>query len=181
MIRCPSCGQALPDRARYCARCGAPVAVTRTWSATPTVPPPAGPPPPGIPATAGPLPPGAAHVTPARRRRMVPLWLLILLYAGAAVPLFFGLDFVLAAVEPHLANGPGSGYSDAQIRSTSTVFAAVLLAQFAAQLVAALGLTLHQAWGKLVATFVCLVWMLTLLGIPVSIVALSAIWRRSEP
>lgn len=180
MIRCPSCGQELPDRAKYCARCGGSVVVAPAWSATPTVPPPPGVPP-GIRAVFGPGPQPVARQAPARRRRPVPVWLLVLFYAGAAVPLFLGLDFVLAAAEPHLANPPGSGYTDAEVRSSATMFAVTLLVVFAAQLVAAFGLTFNQAWGKVVATFVCIAWMLTLLGIPVSILALSTIWRRSEP
>lgn len=180
MIRCPSCGQDLPERAKYCARCGGSVAVAPAWSATPTVPPP-----PGAPPAVRPVFGPGSQVAPPRAsprpKRAVPVWLLVLFYAGAVVPLFLGLDFVLAAVEPHLANRAGSGYTDAQVRSSATMFAATLLVLFAAQLVAAVGLTLNQGWGRLVATFVCLAWMVTLLGIPVSVLALSAIWRRSEP
>lgn len=179
MIRCPSCGQDLPDRARFCARCGGSVAVAPSWSATPTVPPPPGVPPAVRPAYS----PGmqvAPRGTAARRRRAVPVWLLVLFYAGAVVPLFLGLDFALAAADPHLANPPGSGYTDAQVRSSATMFAVTLLVLFAAQLVAAFGLTFNQAWGKVVATFVCIAWMITVLGIPVSILALTTIWRRTE-
>lgn len=180
MIRCPSCGQELPDRAKYCARCGGSVAVAPAWSATPTVPPPPGAPP-GVRTVFGSGLQAAPRRTSVRRRRTVPVWLLVLFYAGAVVPLFLGLDFVLAAVEPHLANRAGSGYTDAQVQSSATMFAVALLVLFAAQLVGAFGLTFNQGWGRVVATFVCLAWMLTLLGIPVSILALSTIWRRSEP
>ena len=122
----------------------------------------------------------AGHRIPARPRRSVATWVLVLLYAGAAIPLFLGLIYTLAAADPHLANQPGSGYTDATVQSSATTFAVTLLVVFAAQLIAALGLTFNQAWGRVVATFVCLAWMVTLIGIPVSILALSAIWRRSE-
>ncbi len=179
MIRCPSCGQELPDRAKYCARCGGSVAVAPAWSATPTVPPPPGAPP----ATRAFFGPSvqAAPRAPARRKRAVPVWVLVLFYAGAALPLFVGLDFLLAAVEPQLANPPGSGYSDAQVRSSAVTFAIGLLSIVAAQLAAAFGLTFNRPWAKVVATFVCIAWMLTLLGIPLSILALTTIWRRTEP
>lgn len=180
MTRCPSCGQELPDRAKYCARCGGSVAVAPVWSATPTVPPPPAAPP-GARTVYGPRPQAAPLRTSPRSKRAVPVWLLVLFYVGAVVPLFLGLDFVLAAVDPQLANRPGSGYTDAQVRSSATIFAAALLVVFVAQLVAAFGLTFNQGWGRVVATFVCLAWMVTLLGIPVSILALSTIWRRSEP
>lgn len=179
MIRCPSCGQELPDRAKYCARCGGSVAVAPAWTATPTVPPPPEPPP-GIRTIFAPGLQGAPRGASMPHRRGAPVWLLVLLYAGAVLPLFFGLDFVLAAFEPHLANRAGSGYTDAQVRSSATMFAVALLVLFAAQLVAALGLTFNQPWGRVVATFVCIAWMLTLVGIPVSVLALSTIWRRSE-
>ena len=129
----------------------------------------------------GPVPQQAVPRVPARPKRAVPVWLLVLLYAGTAVPLFLGLDFVLAAADPHLANPPGSGYTDAEVRSSATMFAVTLLVISAAQLAAAFGLTFNQAWAKVVATFVCIAWMVTVLGIPVSILALAAIWRRSEP
>jgi hypothetical protein len=106
---------------------------------------------------------------------------LVLLYAGAAVPLFLGLVYTVAAADPRLANQPGSGYTDATVQSSATSFAVTLLVVFAAQLAAALGLTFNQAWGRVLATFVCLAWMVTLIGIPVSILALSAIWRRPDP
>lgn len=184
MIRCPSCGQELPERAKYCARCGGVVRVAPAWSPTPTVPPPpAAPPaaPPQIRTVFGPGLQSSPHRATAGTRRQVPTWLLVLLYAGAAVPFALGLIYTLAAAEPGLANPAGSGFSDAAVQSSAIVFAITLLAVCAAQLAAALGLTFNQAWGRVVATFVCLAWMVTLLGIPVSILALSAIWRRSEP
>lgn len=184
MIRCPSCGQELPARAKYCARCGGAVMLAPTWSATPTVPPPPAPPPGAPPEVRTVFGPGlhpAGHRIPARPRRTVPTWVLVLLYAGAAVPLFLGLVYTVAAADPRLANQPGSGYSDASVQTSATTFAVTLLVVFAAQLVAALGLTFNQPWGRVVATFVCLAWMVTLIGIPVSVLALSAIWRRTEP
>ncbi len=184
MIRCPSCGQELPARAKYCARCGGALAVAPSWSATPTVPPPPAPPP-GSPAEmravfGADLQPAAPRV-PVQPRRMVPTWVLVLLYAGAAVPLLLGLVYTVAAADPRLANQPGSGYSDAAVQTSATTFAVTLLVVFAAQLISALGLTFNQAWARVVATFVCLAWMVTLIGIPVSVLALSAIWRRPEP
>lgn len=186
MIHCPSCGQELPARARYCARCGAAVRVAAAWSPTPTVPPPSVPPPlappPGMGTMFGPGvgPPLPLPVAPARPRRGFPVWVLVLFYAGSALPLLLGLIYTLAAADPHLANPPGSGYSDATVKSSATTFAVALLVLFVAQLVAAVGLTLQQAWGRIVATFVCLAWMLTVIGIPVSVFALAAIWRRAH-
>lgn len=183
MIRCPSCGQELPARAKYCARCGGAVAVASAWSATPTVPPPSVPPPgapPEVRAVFGADLQPAGHRVPARPRRTVPIWVLILLYAGASLPLFLGLVYTVAAADPHLANRAGSGYSDASVQSSATTFAVTLLVVFAAQLAAAVGLTFNQPWGRVLATFVCLAWMVTLIGIPVSVLALSAIWQRSE-
>lgn len=176
MIRCPRCGQELPARARFCARCGGAVNMSPAWSPTPTVPPPASPPQ-GVGTVFG---PGAPMVRPAPAgRRSIPVWLLVLFWAGAVIPFLLGLIYVVAAANPHLANPPRSGYSDATVQSSATTFAVVLLVVCAAQVVGALGLTLNQLWGRLVATFVCVVWMLTLIGLPVSVIALSAIWRRT--
>lgn len=175
MIRCPSCGQELPSRARFCARCGAAVQMAPAWSPTPTVPPPPSPPP-GM-QTSFRAPVQVVGGVPARRRAAA-VWLLVLFYVGAVLPLLLGLIYIVAAANPHLANPPGSGYSDAMVQSSATTFAVILLAVCALQLVAALGLTLNQLWGRIVATFVCVAWMLTLIGLPVSVLALTSIWRR---
>jgi hypothetical protein len=160
------------------------VAVAPAWSATPTVPPPPVPPPGAPPEVQTVFAPGlrpAGHGVPVRPRRSVPTWVLVLLYVGAAVPFLLGVVYTVAAADPHLANQPGSGYSDAAVQSSATTFAVALLVVFAAQLIAALGLTFNQPWGRVLATFVCLAWMVTLIGIPVSVIALTAIWRRAEP
>ncbi len=159
------------------------MAVAPAWSATPTVPPPPVPPPGAPPDVQAAFVPGlrpAGQGAPVRPRRTVPTWVLVLLYLGAAVLLLLGLVYTVAAADPHLANQPGSGYSDAAVHSSATTFAVALLVVFAAQLISALGLTFNQPWGRVVATFVCLAWMVTLIGIPVSVLALTAIWRRSE-
>jgi hypothetical protein len=47
-------------------------------------------------------------------------------------------------------------------------------------LTAALGLSVAARWGRLLATVVCAMWVLTCVGIPLAIACLVAVWSPSK-
>jgi hypothetical protein len=137
-VTCPSCGLALPARARYCARCG-----TR-------------------------LPEGAPPAQPA--------WLLALFGLGAALTALVALLYGAVLASPELA--AGSGLDPAQVREGATILAAAGAGMCAVQIAALAGLLLGKRWGRPAATVACVAWALTCVGLPLSLLVLSALWRR---
>ncbi|HYZ01366.1 MAG TPA: zinc-ribbon domain-containing protein [Candidatus Binatia bacterium] len=161
---CRQCGLELPDRARFCARCGA--ALT----------------PPGGPQLAA--DPGgwgtAAPARPAAGRRP-PLWLLLVFWIGSVLPLLVAIIYAVIAVDP-TADGGASGLSSADVQRSAVFLAVSATVLLVLQLAAAAALTAGQPWGRLVATVVCALWMLSCVGIPVAVLALSVLWRKTaEP
>ena len=140
MITCPSCGLALPNVARFCARCGKRLPLTR-----------------------GQVP---------------PVWVLILFWLGTAAALLISLAYTLALLIPDLS---ARGVDSRQLRAVAGVVAAVAGCLFVAQLVTSVGLTLGKSWAKGWATLVCVAWALTCVGLPLSVLALNAIWRPVRP
>ncbi|MGH7910747.1 MAG: hypothetical protein ACREOV_03415, partial [Candidatus Dormibacteraceae bacterium] len=99
-------------------------------------------------------------------------------WVGALVPLFFGLVYTIAALVPGLAEEPG--ISAAELQETAAFLAAALFMLVVVQVVGGIGLLLGRMWGRIVATVVCAVWMVTVIGIPLSVLALATMWRRTE-
>jgi zinc-ribbon domain len=140
VITCPTCGLPLPDFARFCARCGKRLPLTR-----------------------GQVP---------------PLWVLVLFWLGTAAALAVTLAYGLALAVPNL---PAQGVDPGQLRTVAGVVAVVAGSLFVAQLITSVGLTLGRSWAKSMATLVCVAWALTCLGLPLSVLALNAIWRPLKP
>lgn len=162
---CRQCGLELPDRARFCARCGAALTV------------------PGEPVPAGGPTPWAATAAPPRpvAVRRPALWLLLVFWIGSVVPLLVAIIYAVIAVDP-TADGGASGLSTGDVQRSAVFLAVCATILLVLQLAAAASLTAGQPWGRTVASVVCALWMLTCVGIPVSILALSALWRRAaEP
>jgi hypothetical protein len=140
LITCPSCGLALPDFARFCARCG--------------------------------------KRLPLMRGQVPPTWVLVLFWLGTAGTLVISLVYTLALLIPDL---PAHGVDSRQLRAAAGVVAAVAGCLFVAQLVTSVGLTRGRSWAKGWATLVCVAWALTCIGLPLSVLALNAIWRPLRP
>jgi hypothetical protein len=176
-VVCPRCLLELPERARYCARCG-----TRLQDGAP-----ARDTPPGFP-TASSFAPAAPFATPIRaapplvprKRPRPPLWLLLLFWVGSVIPLFFGFVYGLIAIDPGLGGG-STGLSPVQVQQTAIVITVCCLLLLGLQLVAAGGLTGAQSWGRIIGTIVCVAWAFTCIGIPVAVLALGGIWWRRRP
>ena len=158
---CRQCGLELPERARFCARCGA--ALSTSGSPEAPAAPGAWP--------ASPAPPAAPRLRPA-------LWLLLVFWIGSAVLLVIGIIYAVIAVDP-TADGGASGLSSADVQRSAILLAAFFGVVLVLQLAAAGALTAGLPWGRVVGTVVCALWMLTCVGIPVAILALTGLWRRA--
>src|SRR5438105_3208521 len=111
---------------------------------------------------------------PFTRRQVAPLWVLILFWVGTAAALAATLAYALAVADPSL---PAQGVDPGQVRTVAGVVAVIAACVFVAQLVTSIGLTTGRPWARGMATLVCVAWALTCLGLPLSVFALSAIWR----
>ncbi len=111
----------------------------------------------------------------------VQAWLLALFALGAALTAVVGLAYSLWVAFPQLA-GPAPATQpqvdpDA-LRRLAIGMAAAGWILSALNTVALVGLARGRAWGRWIATAACVGWLLTCIGIPVSILVLVNLWRR---
>lgn len=109
------------------------------------------------------------------------MWVVALFWVGTVVALGVAASGVQALAMPNL---PREGVDAGQQRVDFLVITLVAGGLFVAQLVASIGLTASRPWARAVATLVSVAWMLTCVGLLVSIPVLNAIWRdrrRIEP
>lgn len=142
-MKCPRCGQELPQRAKFCARCGA-----------------------RLPATAR----GEAGLQP-------PTWLILLFWVGCLVPTALVLVYLVTwiAPAPELARAAGSTPDQLQLSAAVvTVFFTLVLVL---QGLGAWALTSGRQWGRIIGSVVCVLWMLTCVGIPIGVLGMIGIWR----
>jgi hypothetical protein len=99
---------------------------------------------------------------------------LVLFWVGAALILGVALVYAVAAAFPDLAAQPGQG---SRVQVAATVVALGAGSLFVGQLLAVIGLTVGWAWGRPLATLVCVAWALTCVGLPVALLVLNSIWR----
>jgi hypothetical protein len=136
VVTCPACGLPLPEFARFCARCGKRLPLTRGQSP--------------------------------------PLWVLVLFWLGTAAALAVTLAYAVVLVIPDL---PTQGVDRSQFQAVAGVVAVLAGSLFVAQLITSVGLTLGRSWARGMATLICVAWGLTCVGLPLSVLALNAIWR----
>lgn len=102
---------------------------------------------------------------------MAPWWILALFSVGAFLMLYSAASTI------------ASFYLDSTITADpSKVTAAYFVIAFSAvlliaQLIAIIGLARNRGWGRMAATIACAGWVLTCIGIPLSIVVLRELWR----
>ena len=109
-------------------------------------------------------------------RSAAPWWILALFSVGAFLMLYSTASTGASLyLEPSIGADP------------SKVTAAYLIIAFSAvlsvvQVVAIAGLAMKREWGRMAATLACAGWVLTCIGIPLSIVVLRELWRiRPSP
>jgi hypothetical protein len=151
-VTCSTCGLALPAEARFCARCGLRLAAGA-----------AGPPGPGQDAPAA---PGQA-----------PVWLIVLFWVGAAGTFWVAVLYGIIAGGAVPSRSLGSGADPASLRAAAALIAVCSASLCVAHVSAALGLMSGRQWARTFATMVCVVWMLTCVGVPVGLLAIGALWR----
>jgi hypothetical protein len=115
---------------------------------------------------------------PPTRGQVPPVWVLVLFWLGTLGALAVSLAYALLAVIPDL---PAHGADPRQFRAVAGVIAGVAGCLFVAQLITSVGLTRGRSWARGWATLVCVAWALTCIGLPLSVLALNAIWRPLKP
>ena len=103
---------------------------------------------------------------------------MLVFWIGSVVPLLIAIIYAVIAVDP-TADGGASGLSTGDVQRSAVFLAACATILLVLQLAAAAALTAGQPWGRMLASVVCALWMLTCVGIPVAILALSALWRKA--
>jgi hypothetical protein len=115
---------------------------------------------------------------PRAGRVAAPAWLLVLFWIGTALAAAGAVIYTVIAFSPDVpAQTPGG--PDA--RAGAVVLAIVAGALACVQLPAVIGLTAGRSWARPLATVVCIVWSLTCIGLPLSLLALNTIWRSTPP
>ena len=118
---------------------------------------------------------------PAAAAMGAPVWLLALLWVGAA-GLLVAAAFYLALAAGLIQPGPIDPTVDpAQVRPSAAIFAACAASLAAGHVVAAVGLMGRRPWARTFATLVCVVWALTCVGLPVGLLGIAALWRPRRP
>jgi hypothetical protein len=115
--------------------------------------------------------------SPLRRSQAAPVWVLVLLWLGAAVALWVAVLYAALAVGVLPAGGIPTGADPGALRATTLLLAAAATSVFVAHLVAALGLMGDRPWSRPFATLVCVTWGLTCVGLPLGLLAVGALWR----
>jgi hypothetical protein len=121
-----------------------------------------------------PLP--ATEMVVARSPR-APLWVLVLLWLGAAGLLVVAVVYGVVAVGLAPVRSVAPGTDPASVRAASAVLAGGAASLCLAHGVAAVALLARRSWSRPLATLVCATWILTCIGLPVGLLAIDAIWR----
>jgi hypothetical protein len=114
-------------------------------------------------------------------RAGAPIWVLVLMWAGTAVTVCLALLYGIAS-SADLAP-PGSGPpvgNTGSLRVAAGVVSAAAASLAAGHVIAAIGLMRGRPWSRPLATLVCATWGLTCVGLPIGLLAISAIWRPTQ-
>jgi hypothetical protein len=108
---------------------------------------------------------------------MAPVWLLALLWVGAAGLLYVAAvygAFATGLIQPRQLDPT---VDPSQVQPVSAVFAVCAGALCAAHGAAAIGLMGKRPWARTFATVVCVVWALTCVGLPLGLLGIRALRR----
>ncbi len=119
------------------------------------------------------LPPG----TFVRPGSAAPIWVQVLLWLGAGALFWVAVIYTAVAAGLIPTAGLTVGADPASLRTAAALIAASAASLAAAHAIAAYGLTRNRPWARTFATLVCVVWFPTCVGLPLGILAISAMWR----
>lgn len=111
---------------------------------------------------------------------MAPVWLLVLLWVGAAGLLWVAAVYTAVALQVVPTDVVVPGQDPASLRSAAGLVAACAASLSLAHVAAVLGLMGGRPWARTFATMVCVVWALTCVGLPVGLLGISALWRARQ-
>ena len=110
--------------------------------------------------------------------RAVETWVMVVFAVGIVATAAVAVLYAGVATDPTAAS---SGLSTATVRTGSIILAAVLGILCVMQSAALAGLVRGRAWGRVVATVACVMWSATCIGLPVAVLVLNSLWRRTPP
>jgi hypothetical protein len=116
---------------------------------------------------------GAPQPSPALSVRP---WVLGTFCVGVVVTAVGALLYAVLVVDPSPV--PNSTMDAGSVRVAAAAIALALVALCGLQVAALIGLILDREWGRVAATIACVVWSLTCVGLPLSVLLLNSIWRR---
>jgi|SRR5262252_3298401 len=114
---------------------------------------------------------------PIRPAPTAPVWLQVLLWLGAVALFWIALIYVALAAGLISAAAVGGGVDVSTLRGTASVIAVCAGSLASAHAVAAFGLGTKRPWARQFATLVCVVWLLSCIGLPVGLLAINSLWR----
>ena len=106
-----------------------------------------------------------------------PVWLQVLLWLGAGALFWIALIYVALAAGLISTAGVGGGVDVSTLRGTASVIAVCAGSLALAHAVAAFGLATRRPWARTFVTLVCVVWLLSCIGLPVGLLAINSLWR----
>ena len=104
-------------------------------------------------------------------------WLLVLMGLVAPLATAAAAVYGIVAIDP--ATPATGGLDPGSVRSLSAALAIGLLGLAVLHGAAFIGLWRDREWGRVAATIACVLWALTCIGLPLALLALNAIWKRS--
>ena len=108
---------------------------------------------------------------------MAPVWLQVLLWLGAGALFWVAVSYLAFAAGLISPAAVGAAGDVGSLRVAASVIAVCAGSLAVAHAVAGFGLATNRPWARTFATLVCVVWALTCVGMPVGLLAISAMWR----
>ncbi len=105
-------------------------------------------------------------------------WVLALFGVGIVVSALGAFVYGVVAVDPTAASS--RSFDTATLRAAAVALGVALTVLCALQAAALAGLVLGREWGRVTATLACVLWSLTCVGLPISVLVLNSIWRRGK-
>ena len=105
------------------------------------------------------------------------MWLQVLLWLGAGALFWIAVSYLAFAAGLISPAAVGARGDVRALRVTASVIAVCAGSLAVAHAVAGFGLAVSRPWARTFATLVCVVWALTCVGMPIGLLAISAMWR----